>query len=102
MQAITRTLARLGAGEDHTAALMPFPEMRRRIGFDDDHARADAYAEGHGTSPQDGLHRRRSPRRAGPHDPARIRRPLGIGAREAASTSFPAALPTSRPDDRGR
>ena len=62
MQAITRTLARLGAGEDHTAALMPFPEMRRRIGFDDDHARADTYAEGHWTGPQDGLHRRPSPR----------------------------------------
>ena len=46
MRAVAETLALLKAGKDHTAGLMPFPVMRRRIGFEDYHARADAYAEG--------------------------------------------------------
>ena len=34
MQAMTATLAALKAGEDHTAGLMEFAELRRRLGFD--------------------------------------------------------------------
>jgi hypothetical protein len=34
MQAMTETLARLRAGEEHTAGLMPFGEMKERLGFD--------------------------------------------------------------------
>lgn len=34
MQAISETLARLRAGEEHTAGLMPFGEMKERLGFD--------------------------------------------------------------------
>lgn len=43
MRAVVETLARLRAGEDHTAGLMPFPEMRARIGFDAYHAAARRY-----------------------------------------------------------
>ena len=46
MRAVTETLARLKAGEDHTAGLMPFPEMRARIGFDAYHAAARGYGAG--------------------------------------------------------
>lgn len=44
MRAVVETLAKLRAGEDHTAGLMPFPEMRERIGFDVYHAEAEKLA----------------------------------------------------------
>ena len=35
MQAMLQTLALLRAGEDHTGGLLPFGELRTRVGFDD-------------------------------------------------------------------
>ncbi len=35
MQAMLETLALLRAGEDHTGGLLPFAELRTRVGFDD-------------------------------------------------------------------
>lgn len=43
MQAIVETLTKLKVGENHTAKLMPFAEMRSRIGFDVYHAEAAAF-----------------------------------------------------------
>lgn len=46
MQAIVDTLARLKVGQDHTAGLMPFAELKRRIGFEDYYAASDRYGRG--------------------------------------------------------
>lgn len=43
MRAIIDTLAQLKAGKDHTGALMPFEELRARVGFDDYYAGEDKY-----------------------------------------------------------
>ncbi|WP_300037371.1 isocitrate lyase/PEP mutase family protein [uncultured Roseobacter sp.] len=43
MRAMTETLADLKAGRDHTAGLMPFDELRRRVGFEDYYRAEDRY-----------------------------------------------------------
>ena len=43
MRAIVETLSLLKEGQDHRKQLMPFPEMRKRIGFEAYHAAAEKY-----------------------------------------------------------
>ncbi len=43
MRAMVQTLQMLKAGEDHTDTLMPFDELRHRIGFEDYYAAEDRY-----------------------------------------------------------
>ncbi len=43
MQAMCTTLEHLKAGRDHTGGLMPFDELRRRVGFEDYYRAEDRY-----------------------------------------------------------
>ena len=43
MRAMLDTLSLLRAGEDHTAGLLPFADLRSRVGFDDYYAAEARY-----------------------------------------------------------